>query len=59
MEKETPVNALREVLRAAIDKLKPEGDRQYTNEWILYNLLDFKIFIRMESERYCTKIVLI
>ena len=42
MEKETPVNALREVLRAAIDKLKPEGDRQYTNEWILYNLLDLK-----------------
>ena len=42
LEKETPVNALREVLRSAIDKLKPEGDRQYTNEWILYNLLDLK-----------------
>ncbi|MDK2981577.1 MAG: hypothetical protein PWQ55_1924 [Chloroflexota bacterium] len=41
-EKETPVNALREVLRSAIDRLKPEGDRQYTNEWILYNLLDLK-----------------
>ncbi len=41
-EKETPVNVLREVLRSAIDKLKPEGDRQYTNEWILYNLLDLK-----------------
>jgi len=42
VEKETPVNVLREVLRSAIDKLKPEGDRQYTNEWILYNLLDLK-----------------
>jgi hypothetical protein len=42
LEKETPVNVLREVLRLAIDKLKPEGDRQYTNEWILYNLLDLK-----------------
>ena len=42
MENESPVNALREVLRAAIDQLKPEGERQYTNEWILYNLLDLK-----------------
>ncbi|BBB48188.1 hypothetical protein [Pelolinea submarina] len=42
MEKESPVNALREVLRSAIDQLKPEGERQYTNEWILYNLLDLK-----------------
>jgi len=40
--KETPVNALRETLRQAIDQLKPEGERQYTNEWILYNLLDLK-----------------
>lgn len=40
--KETPVNALREILRQAIDQLKPEGERQYTNEWILYNLLDLK-----------------
>jgi hypothetical protein len=30
------------VLRSAINQLKPEGDRQFTNEWILYNLLDLK-----------------
>ena len=41
-EKETPVNVTREILRAAINKLKPEGERQYTNEWILFNLLDLK-----------------
>jgi hypothetical protein len=41
-EKETPVNALREILRWAIQKLKPEGERQFTNEWILYNLLELK-----------------
>ena len=41
-EKETPVNVIREVLRMAINKLKPEGERQYTNEWILFNLLDLK-----------------
>ncbi len=41
-EQETPINVLRELLRTAITQLKPEGDRQYTNEWILYNLLDLK-----------------
>ena len=41
-EKETPVNVIREILRMAINKLKPEGERQYTNEWILFNLLDLK-----------------
>jgi len=41
-ENETPVNALREILRFAINQLKPDGERQFTNEWILYNLLDLK-----------------
>ena len=36
------VNALRSVLKTAIDKLKPEGERKYTSEWILYNILDLK-----------------
>jgi len=41
-EKETPINAIREILRTAINGLKPDGERQYTNEWILFNLLDLK-----------------
>lgn len=43
-QKETPTNAVRTVLREAVNKLKPEGERQFTNEWILYNLLDLKFF---------------
>jgi hypothetical protein len=43
-ENETPLNAVRELLREAADFLKPEGQRQYTNEWILYNLIDLKFF---------------
>ncbi|MHC1741337.1 MAG: histidine kinase N-terminal 7TM domain-containing protein [Anaerolineaceae bacterium] len=35
-------NALRGILKRAIDKLKPEGERKYTSEWILYNILDLK-----------------
>ena len=34
--------ALREILKLAINKLKPEGQRLYTNEWIIFNILDLK-----------------
>lgn len=36
------VNALRSVLRKAIEKVKPEGERRFTGDWILYNILDMK-----------------
>jgi hypothetical protein len=35
-------NALRAILRHAIDQTKPEGDRRFTGEWILYNILEMK-----------------
>ncbi len=35
-------NALRAILKEAIEKLKPDGERHYTSEWILYNILDMK-----------------
>lgn len=41
---ESPINAVREILREAMSRLRPEGERQYTNEWILYNLIDLKFF---------------
>jgi hypothetical protein len=41
---ETPINAVRAILREAINQLKPDGERLYTNEWILFNLLDLKYF---------------
>jgi len=39
---ETFTKALRELLEEAISSLRPEGERQYTNDWLLYNILDFK-----------------
>jgi hypothetical protein len=36
------VNALRAVLREAVERLKPEGQHKFTTEWILYNILDMK-----------------
>jgi hypothetical protein len=35
-------NALRAILREAIEKVRPEGERRFTSEWILYNILDMK-----------------
>jgi hypothetical protein len=35
-------NALRSLLRKAVDQVKPKGDRKFTTEWILYNILEMK-----------------
>lgn len=35
-------NALRSILRQAIDHTRPEGERRFTGEWILYNILEMK-----------------
>jgi hypothetical protein len=37
-----PTNALRAILKTAIDNIKPEGERRFTAEWILYNILELK-----------------
>jgi hypothetical protein len=40
--RQNPTNALRAVLKSAIDSVKPAGDRKFTGEWILYNILEMK-----------------
>lgn len=37
-----PTNALRAILRTAIEQVRPEGERRFTGEWILYNILELK-----------------
>lgn len=37
-----PANALRALLRRAIESIRPEGERRFTGEWILYNILEMK-----------------
>ena len=37
-----PTNALRAILRQAIEQTRPEGERRFTGEWILYNILELK-----------------
>jgi broad specificity phosphatase PhoE len=45
---ENPANALRSVLKNAVETMKPEGDRRFTSEWILFNILEMKF---MEGKR--------
>src|SRR5215208_3750881 len=40
-EGNTP-NALRALLRKAVHQVRPEGERRFTSEWILYNILEMK-----------------
>lgn len=35
-------NGIRAILRAAIERTRPEGERRFTGEWTLYNILDLK-----------------
>lgn len=35
-------NAVRALLRKAIDQIRPAGERRFTGEWILYNILEMK-----------------
>ena len=35
-------NALRAILKKAIEQVKPEGERRFTGEWLLYNILEMK-----------------
>jgi hypothetical protein len=36
------VNALRSILKEGIGRVRPEGERRFTGEWILYNILEMK-----------------
>ena len=38
----TAVNALRSVLSRGVERVRPSGDRRFTGEWMLYNILEMK-----------------
>jgi hypothetical protein len=38
----SPANAMRAILREAIDRNRPEGEPRVNTEWLLYNLLELK-----------------
>jgi len=48
------VKAVRFILREAIDKIRPEGTRRFTLDWILYNILEMK-FLKGQKVRDVAK----
>jgi hypothetical protein len=44
------VRAVRSILREAIDKIRPEGTRRFTLDWVLYNILEMK-FLKGQKVR--------
>jgi hypothetical protein len=44
------VKAVRSILREAIDKIRPEGTRRFTLDWVLYNILEMK-FLKGQKVR--------
>lgn len=50
-----PTNALRALLRRAIETTRPPGERRFTTEWLLYNILEMKFIegrkVRQIAER--------
>ena len=48
------VKAVRSILREAIDKIRPEGTRRFTLDWILYNILEMK-FLKGQKVRDVAK----
>ncbi len=55
---QNPANALRSVLKNAIDQIKPEGERRYTSEWLLYNILELKFLEGKKVKEIAIKLAL-
>ena len=53
-----PANALRAVLRTAIERVRPEGERRFTAEWILYNILELKFLQGKKVREIATRLAL-
>jgi hypothetical protein len=51
-------NALRALLKAAIEKVKPGGERRFTGEWILYNILEMKFLEGKKVREIATKLAM-
>jgi len=48
------VKAVRAILKEAIEKIKPDGTRRFTLDWVLYNILEMK-FLKGQKVRDVAK----
>ena len=55
---QNPANTLRSILKTAIDQIKPVGERKYTGEWLLYNILELKFLEGKKVKEIAMKLAL-
>jgi len=55
---DNPANALRSILRQAIDNVRPDGERRFTGEWILFNILEMKFVEGRKVREVATRLAL-
>jgi hypothetical protein len=55
---DSPANALRSILRLAVDSVRPEGERRFTGEWILYNILEMKFIEGRKVREVATRLAM-
>ena len=53
---DNPANALRAILRQAVEQVRPEGERRFTGEWILYNILEMKFLEGKKVREIATRL---
>src|SRR6266545_285711 len=51
-------HALRALLRKAVDQVKPDGERRFTSEWILYNILEMKFIEGRKVREVATRLAM-
>lgn len=55
---DNPANALRAILRQAVEQVRPEGERRFTGEWILYNILEMKFMEGKKVREIATRLAM-
>jgi len=55
---DSPANALRAILRRAVDSVRPEGERRFTAEWILFNILEMKFIEGRKVREVATRLAM-
>ncbi len=53
---DNPANALRAILRQAVEQVRPDGERRFTGEWILYNILELKFMEGKKVREVATRL---
>jgi hypothetical protein len=55
---DNPANALRSILRQAMDNVRPGGERRFTGEWILFNILEMKFVEGRKVREVATRLAM-